>query len=134
MNQLRPVESEIKKIDSNFVLFDYTNKLMYLFSLETKLVDKKSLTLLKGMKPAIYIDYDFHTLIFSKINSNGVLTLYKYDRIKDKLTHHFELKDFYFINSFKIKEKHVFFIGKDRSSSDLTKRKIIKQLIRWESI
>ncbi len=130
-NLLRPVESEIKKIDTNFVLFDYTNKFIYSFSLSGKLNNKSSLNNFTDITPKLYIDHDSHNYIFSSTSKNGVLTLFKYDKIKNTFSHKFQLKEFYFIKNFKIKENSLYFINKDRY---IGKTKIIKEYINWQTL
>lgn len=130
-NLLRPVESEIKKIDTNFVLFDYTNKFRYSFSLGGKLNSKASLNNFAGISPKLYIDHDSQNYIFTSTSENDALTLFKYDKIKNAFTHKFELKEFYSIRKFKIKENCLYFINKDKY---LGKTKIIKEYINWQTL
>lgn len=132
-NLLRPIESELKRIDSNLVLFDYTNKFIYTFTFGGKLLSKSALNNFAGINPKIHLDYDSHNLIFSKTNSNGVLTLYKFDINKNIFTHKFELKKSYSLKKFKIKENQLYFINRDMTS-ELTKSKIVKELIIWQTL
>jgi len=132
-NLLKPVESEIKKIDSTFILIDYSHQLISTFSTNGKLINTIFLNSLKEMIPKLNIDYDTQNLIFSKLNNKGILILYRFDKNKNKLTHQFELKSFYFIKKIKIKANNLYFINKDKSSS-MTKSKIIKELIIWQPL
>lgn len=131
VNLLRPVESEIKKMDTNFVLFDYTNKFSYSFSLAGKLNGKTALNNFNEISPKLYIDHDLHNYIFTSTAKSGELTLYKYNKLKNTFTHKFELKEFYFIKNFQIKENSLYFIYKDRH---LGKTKIIKEYIGWQTL
>lgn len=133
INLLRPIESEIKKIDTNFILIDYTNKLRYTFTLEGKLLSKLGLNNFNGITPKLYIDHDAHNLIFTSLSKSGVLTLFKYDNFNNGFTDKFELKNFYFIKNFKIKGNNLYFINKDRSSNPM-KTKIVKEIISWQKL
>ncbi|PBQ32787.1 hypothetical protein CNR22_13720 [Sphingobacteriaceae bacterium] len=132
-SMLPPIASEMKRLDSNYVLFDYTNKHLRTFSLNGKLKSKTDLTNFSGITPHLYVDHDTHNLVFSRLNSAGILTLYRYDLTKNTFTHSFELKDFYFVKDFQVKENNLYFIHKNRSES-MTSTKIIKQLISWQSM
>jgi len=130
-NLLRPLESEMIKIDTVFMLFDYTNKTRYHFSRKGKPGGKALLNDFSGISPKLYIDHDSHYYIFTSLDKNGTLTLYRYDPANNVFTNKFVVKDFYFIKNFEIKGNNLYFIHKDRSSS-LTRSKIIKQFISWE--
>jgi len=132
-NLLRPVESEIKKLDTNFVLFDYTNKLAYFLSLNGQLQYKTKLNDFSEISPKLYIDYDAHNFIFTTVDKNGILTLFQYDKLANKFTHKFVLKNFYFIKNFKIKGNNIYFINKDKFSNN-SKTKIVKMSINWQAL
>lgn len=132
-NLLRPIDSEIKKIDTNFVLFDYTNKIVYEFSIDGILNSKNTLIGFDDIKPKLYIDYDAKSFIFSEMNKNGIVTLFKYDIHKNVFTHKFELENYYFIKKFKVKGDHIYFLNKDKTS-DLVKIKILKENISWKKL
>lgn len=132
--QLMPaLNSEVKKTSSHFALFDYTNKWLYSYSFDGELTNKIGLTNFEGIHPKANTDHDTRNLIFSKQNKKGILSLYRYDIIKNSFTHNFELEDFYFVHDFKIKGNYLYFIHKDRTN-DLTKIKIIKTYIHWQNI
>ncbi|MBK8367139.1 MAG: hypothetical protein IPL10_06900 [Bacteroidetes bacterium] len=133
LNLLSPIESEMKKIDTNFVLFAYTNKLVYEFSFDGKLNSKNTLIGFDDIKPKLYIDYDAKSFIFSEMNKNGIVTLFKYDISKNVFTHKFELENYYFIKKFKVKGDHIYFLNKDKTS-DLVKTKILKENISWKRL
>ncbi|MGZ3898965.1 MAG: carboxypeptidase-like regulatory domain-containing protein [Bacteroidia bacterium] len=130
---LWPMESEIKKIDSSFILFDYTNKARYEYSLTGELLNKIQLNDFSGISPKLYIDHDSHNLVFSSTDKNGLLTLFRYDHVSNCFTHKFELKDFHFLTNFKIKDNNIFFINKDRTSN-YAGTKIIKEVIVWQAL
>lgn len=130
---LPPIASEMKRLDSSYVLFDYTNKYLYTFSLNGKLQNKSDLTNFSGITPHLNIDHDTHNLIFSSLNSAGILSLYRYDLSKNTFTHSYQLKDFYFVKDFQVKENNLYFIHKNRTEA-MTSTKIIKQLITWQSM
>jgi hypothetical protein len=132
-NLIRPVNSEMKKTDSAFVLLDYTNKQIYHFSLEGKQKDCLSLNNSVNISPKMIYDDDYKQMIFSQTNKKGIVTLYRFDLKSNTFTHKFEIKKFYFISDFKIKGGNLYFIYKDRQSS-LTQSKIIKESIFWEAI
>lgn len=126
------LNSEVKKTSSHFSLFDYTNRWLYSYSFDGELTSKISLVDFEGIYPKAHTDHDTRNFIFSKQNKKGILTLYRYDLIKNSFTHHFELEDFYFVHDFKIKGNYLYFIHKDRTN-DLTKIKIIKTYIHWQN-
>lgn len=132
-NLLRPVDSEAQKVDSFFVLIDYTHKSLILFSESG--IKLKELNLNKDINilPKMYYDGEQREIIFSSKNKSGILTLYKFDIAKNKYTHQFIVKDFYFINQMKIKGGNLFFIYKDRST-DMGKHKIVKEPIVWKAL
>lgn len=132
-NLLRPVDSEAQKVDSVFVLMDYTHKVMTVFS-ETG-IKLKDLSLSKDIDilPKMYYDGDQREIIFAAQNKSGLLTLYKFDMSKSKYTHQFTVNNFYFIKGLKIKGGNLFFIYKDRSS-DMVRKKIVKEPIVWRTI
>jgi len=132
-NLLRPIESEIKKIDTNFVLFDYTNKLVYTFSFDGKLNSKNILLDFDDITPKLYIDHDTKNYIFSEIDKIGIVTLFKYDLSKNVFTHKFELENYYFIKKIRVKGDHIYFLNKDKTS-DLAKTKILKENISWKKL
>jgi hypothetical protein len=78
VNLWKPAESEMKKIDSNFVLFDYTNKLIYIFSLYGQLINKLTFRDFIIVNPKIYIDDNSGDLVFQEKSKNGVLILLKF--------------------------------------------------------
>lgn len=131
LNLLRPVESEIKKADSLFILFDYTNKFVNTYSFSGKFLQKKTLLNFDGVTPKANIDHDTRNIIFSKLSKTGVLTLYKYDKLQNIFTQLFEVPNFYYIKNFKIKDNYLYFINKERSAA-LTKTKIVKLQIIWD--
>ena len=130
---LSGVESELKRIDSNFVLFDYTNNLRYTFSMKGVLLERIDLNNFSKISPQLNIDYDSKNYIFSSLNQKGELCLYKYDQNKNNFTHKYEIGNFYFIKNFKIKENFIYFINKEKGG-DFTKTKIIKKFIVWTKI
>jgi hypothetical protein len=132
-NLLRPVESEMATTDTAFILFDYTNKCSYTFTPDGKPLGKNALTGFSAVTPKLYVDYDTRGLIFSSMSNSGVLTLYRYDPETNTFTHSFELKNFYYISRFKIKENNLYFIHKDKSA-EITRTKIIKRSISWKKL
>jgi hypothetical protein len=132
-NLLRPVESEIKKVDSVFVLFDYTHKHITVFSKKGKKLTDFDLNKNVAVVPKMYYDDDLRHIIFSEKNKKGNLILYRFDVVNNTFTHRFELDGFNFIKDFKVKNGYLFFIYKDRSSA-IVKNKIIREPVVWKKL
>ena len=130
---LAPVQSEMKRVDSNFVLLDYTNKKMRRYSFNGQLQKEINLDDFKDIDPLAHTDTRRNSLIFTTTSSTGLLTLLRYDLQTGRFTQRFTLPDYYFIPRVKIKDGYVYFLHKDRSEA-LTKSKIIKVGISWEKI
>lgn len=129
---LRPVASEMKRMDSSFVLFDYTHKAAYYFSPDGNLQRKATLSGFNGIEPKVCIDNDTHHYIFSHLNnSSGILTLHRFDNARSTLSHHYHLKDFHYIRDYKIKGNYLYFINRMRTAEDV-KTKIVRVYINWE--
>ncbi len=129
-NLLRPVESEMKKVNTLFVLFNYSQKLIQTYTTTGDFVKTDTLNQFNDIQPKLYFDDDTQKIIFSK-TSKGILTLFQFDIKSNKLTHKFILQQFNFVTDFKIKGNYLYFIHKDKSTS-LVKSKIIKELISWQ--
>lgn len=131
---LKPVDSEMKVIDSSFALFDYTHKTVSYYSAEGILQNQASLEQIPSITPKLYVDRDAPVYVFTKLNNrNGLLTLYRYDIATSRITHSFVLNDFHYIRNFKLKENHLYFINSDMSRSDVN-TKIVKVWIDWKKI
>ena len=134
LRTMKPLESEIKKIDTNFVLFDYNKYEATYFSLNGKLNRKATLTGFSGIYPKLYTDSDSRISVFSERNrNNGLLTLYRFDNLKNKFSHRYTLSEFHFIKNYKIKGNYLYFINKIRTEN-LVKTKIVKVYIEWEKL
>ena len=131
---LRPLESEVRRIDTNFILFDYTNKEIYRFSMSGDLHSKSKLMKFETIKPGILIDTEAPNYVFSEQNkSTGILNLYRYDHLKNRLSHKFVLSNFHYIQNYKIKENYIYFIHIKRTSHDV-KTKLVKVPLRWDPV
>lgn len=130
---LAPVRSEMKKLANSFVLFDYTNKWVHTFSLDGKPYSKLPFVNAYDLKPELYIDHDVKRYIFTSVNKNGLLTLYRYEPLSNTFTHKFELPSFPYAKGSKVKGNTLYFIYKDRKGTT-TKTKIIKQNITWQKL
>lgn len=130
---LQDMQSEMKLVDTNFILVDYTNKELYTLSLNGAQTNKIKLMDFNGITPKLTIDHDTRNLVFSRLSVTGTLTLYRYDLLRNNFTHKFELRNFYYVKKFRIKENNLYFINKDRSET-MSKVKIIKEFINWQPI
>lgn len=131
---LKPMESQMTKMDTSYVLLDHTNKFVHSFTLDGVFRTKTPFNeMMKNVSPHVFTDQDAHTYIFSSIDKKGVLKLYRYDPVKNVFTHKFELDKFYFVTNFKPKGNNLFFIYKDRRLAS-TKTKILKQFIVWQKL
>jgi hypothetical protein len=130
---LKRTASEMKKIDTSFVLFDYTHQVINYYSLNGKPQHQLKFNF-SGVEAKIYIDSDARNYIFTNLDGrNGILTLYRFDVIKNAFTHKYAVTNFHFIKYFKIKENFLYFINKDQITGHANS-KIVKNYILWEKL
>ncbi|MBL7930995.1 MAG: hypothetical protein JNL60_03780 [Bacteroidia bacterium] len=131
---LKPVDSEVKIIDSSFALFDYTHKTVSYYSFDGQLQSQASLEQFPQIAPKILIDRDAPNYVFTKQNNrNGLLTLYRFDKLTNQITHSFILNDFHYLGNFQIKENYLYFINSDMSRNDIN-TKIVKVWLDWKKM
>lgn len=124
-NLLRPVESEMKRVDTNFFLVDYTNKTIQKFSLHGELQTKTFLMHFEKINSRMYLDDDAKFIVYTSMSKSGKLTLFRFDPLKVNFTHEFSISNYPFINKFRIKGNHIYFLNKS---------KIVKMYIAWKPL
>ena len=133
-NLLRPVESELKLIDTTLLLFDYTNSNVYHYTRNGDFICKKVLQNFPSLLPKLNYDKEAGTVILTSLNNRtGLLSLYRYNPGTQKLTHKFTIEDFHYIKNFQIKENYLFHINREKTNQQ-TNTKLVKLPIVWQKM
>ena len=133
-NLLRPVESELKLIDTTLLLFDYTNSNVYHYTRNGDFICKKVLQNFPSLLPKLNYDKEAGTVILTSLNNRtGLLSLYRYNPGTQTLTHKFTIEDFHYIKNFQIKENYLFHINREKTNQQ-TNTKLVKLPIVWQKM
>lgn len=130
---LNPVQSEVKRVDSTYVLVDYTNALIRVYRLNGTCKKELRLDRLRTFKAPVQLDYDAKHLVFYSSDKDGLITLYRFNCQTMQVTQRFLCRDYPFVTHMLLHDGFMFFIHKDRSQN-FTKTKIHKVALVWEKV
>ena len=131
-NLLRPVESQLINVDTTFVLFDFTNKLVYRFSFSGNFIEKRAFGNFPILQPNVQHDKDAGMIVLSELNNRtGILTLYRYDTKLNKLSHKCSIENMHYIKTYRIKENYLYHINREKIETGYN-NKLLKLQLQWQ--
>jgi hypothetical protein len=133
-NLLRPLESELKLIDTTLLLFDYSNSIVYHYTRNGEFISKAQLQNFPSILPKLQYDKDAETVVLTALNNRtGLLSLYRYNPATRALTHKFTIEDFHYIKNFQIKENYLYHINREKTNKQAN-TKLVKLPIVWQKL